>query len=76
MTGYPSYQSADPAPTEYNKIKVGVKTLDDAVIKFGDQKRNNPMLADKALIYRALAENNMPLIREISNYFYKTNGLY
>ena len=37
MTGYPSYQSADPAPTEYNKIKVGVKTLDDAVIKFGDQ---------------------------------------
>ena len=76
MTGYPSYQSADPAPTEYNKIKVGVKTLDDAVIKFGDQKRNNPMLADKSLIYRALAENNMPLIREISNYFYKTNGLY
>ena len=76
MTGYPSYQSADPAPTEYNKIKVGVKTLDDAVIKFGDQKRNNPMLADKGLIYRALAENNMPLIREISNYFYKTNGLY
>ena len=76
MTGYPSYQSADPAPTEYNKIKVGVKTLEDAVIKFGDQKRNNPMLADKGLIYRALAENNMPLIREISNYFYKTNGLY
>ena len=74
--GYPSYQSVDPSPLEFNKIKVGVKTLDDAVVRLGDQKRHNPMLADKGLIYKALAENDLPLLRQISNYFYKTSGLY
>mgnify|MGYP003483630847 FL=1 len=73
---YPSYQSVDPSPLEFNKIKVGVKTLDDADVRLGDQKRHNPMLADKGLIYKALAENDLPLLRQISNYFYKTSGLY
>ena len=63
--------------TDYNKIKVGVKTLEDAVITLGDlTKRGNCNLANKSIILKALADNDLEMLRDISNYFYKTNGLY
>ena len=62
---------------DYNKIKVGVKTLEDAVLVLGDLKRNgNQNFANKGLILKALMDNDLETLREISNYFYKTNGLY
>jgi hypothetical protein len=61
----------------YNKIKVGVKTLEDAVFNLGDLVKNgNRNLANKALIMKALAENDLEVLRQVSNYFYKTNGIY
>ena len=63
--------------TNYNKIKVGVKTLNDAVFNLGDLVKNgNRNLANKGLILKALAENDLETLRQISSYFYKTNGLY
>ena len=61
----------------YNKIKVGVKTLEDAVFNLGDLFKNgNRNLANKGLILKALADNDLLTLRQISNYFYKTNGIY
>ena len=61
----------------YNKIKVGVKNLQDATITLGDQLKNgNRNLASKQAILKALAEGDIETIRAISNYFYKVNGLY
>ena len=41
----------------YNKIKVGVKTLEDAVFNLGDLVKNgNRNLANKGLIMKALAD--------------------
>ena len=61
----------------YNKIKVGVKTLEDAVFNLGDIVKNgNKNLANKALIMKALADNDLEVLRQVSNYFYKTSGLY
>ena len=61
----------------YNKIKVGVKTLDDAVFNLGDLIKNgNRNLANKGLIMKALADNDIETLRQVSNYFYKTNGIY
>ena len=61
----------------YNKIKVGVKTLEDAVFNLGDLVKNgNRNLANKGLIMKALAENDLEVLRQVSNYFYKTNGIY
>lgn len=63
--------------TNYNKIKVGVKTLEDAVFNLGDMVKNgNKNLANKALIMKALADNDLEVLRQVSNYFYKTSGLY
>jgi hypothetical protein len=43
-------------PTEYGKIKVGVKSLDDATINLGAIATANKNLANKPLILKALAE--------------------
>ena len=64
-------------PINYNKIKVGVKTLEDAVFNLGDLVRSgNRNLANKSMIMKALADNDLEILRQVSNYFYKTNGIY
>ena len=61
---------------DFSKIKVGAKTLDDAVLQLGGLKKANPRLADKATVLRAIDTYDLPLMREISNFFYKTSGIY
>lgn len=65
--------------TDYNKIKVGPKVLEDAVLTLGSLKnctgKHHPFV-DKRTIYRALMEKDLPTLREISNFWYRTNGIY
>lgn len=63
-------------PMEYGKIKVGTKTLDDAVLNLGSMPKIRHDFGNKAFVLQAISERNLPLIREISNYFYNTNGIY
>ena len=75
------YQDLLNHPTEdniidFNKIKVGPKTLDDAVMRFGDLRKANPNLADKEKVLRAIKDYDLKTMREISNYFYRTSGIY
>lgn len=62
--------------TDYSKIKVGTKTLEDAVYNLGSFKKSNPRLGDKVAILRAIDENDYAFLREVSDYFYKTSGIY
>ena len=68
MTRRPNY--------EYGKIKVGTKTLDDAVINLGAVQKSTKGYIDKWVVMKALFDNDVFKLREISNYFYKTNGIY
>ena len=65
-------------PNEYKKIKVGVKTLDDAVLNLGSLKQSFPTHAyfNKATIFKALMENDLKELRNISNFYYNLNGIY
>lgn len=63
-------------PVDFSKIKVGVKTLDDAVINLGTYKTIDPRLGDKKQVLRAIAQNDLRMMREISNFFYRTSGIY
>ena len=65
-------------PTEYKKIKVGVKNLDDAVLNLGSIKSSLPGrgYANKKLIMTALADNNLEELRNISNFYYNVSGIY
>lgn len=61
---------------DFNKIKVGAKTLDDAIIKLGDFKKVNPRIANKETILRAISTYDLKTMREASDFFYKTSGIY
>lgn len=60
----------------YGKMKVGSQTLDDATLNLGALKNGNKNLANKALIMKALAEQDLTTLRAVSNYFYRTSGIY
>jgi len=62
--------------TEFGNMKIGVKTLEDAIMSLGAIKKANATFSDKAAIIKALGEADSVALREISNYFYKTNGIY
>ena len=65
--------SMDP---NFSKIKVGLKTLDDAIVNVGDYKQIDDRLADKKEVLRAIHENDEETMRDISEFFYKTSGIY
>lgn len=62
--------------TTYGKIKIGTKTLEDAVLNLGSIQKETKSTISKGVIYRALADNDVEKLREISNYFYKSSGIY
>ena len=61
---------------DFSKIKVGAKYLEDAIISYGDLKKANPRLGDKAKVLKAIAQGDIEEMRQISNFFYKTSGIY
>ena len=63
-------------PVDFSKIKIGVKTLDDAVLSLGDFKKLNPRLGDKKEVLNAIDNSNIIKMRDISNFFYRTSGIY
>lgn len=62
--------------TTYGKIKIGTKSLEDAVLNLGSIQKETRNTINKSVIYRALIDNDLEKLREISNYFYKTSGIY
>jgi len=67
-------------PPIYGKIKIGPKTVDDAVINLGTYQKIKDSSClrfyDKVAILRAIAERDVKAIRAISDFFYRTNGIY
>ena len=41
-------------PVDFAKIRVGVKSVSDAILKLGDLRRVNPQLADKEQVLSAI----------------------
>ena len=63
-------------PKDFSKIKVGVQTLNDAVISLSSYKRINPRLGDKDQVLKAINTSDLDKMRDISNFFYRTSGIY
>lgn len=61
---------------DFSKIKVGIKTLDDAILTLGSFGAANSRLSDKDNILRAIGNLNYANMREISSFFYNTSGIY
>ena len=63
-------------PVDFAKIRVGVKSVSDAILKLGDFRKISPQLADKVQVLRAIHYGDLDRMRDISNYFYKISGIY
>lgn len=61
---------------DFSKIKIGAKTLDDAILTLGDLKKIDKRLTNKEGVLRAIHSYDFEQMREISNFFYKTSGIY
>lgn len=61
---------------EFGKMKVGKKTLQDASLDLGALKQVSKNYGNKAAVLKALANKDINTLREISNYFYRTSGIY
>jgi hypothetical protein len=70
------FNMMDSRAVEYGKIKINTKTLDDAVLNLGAIQGVTRGIINKGIIYRALMDNDIERLREISGYFYKASGIY
>lgn len=64
--------------TDFKKIKVGVKNLEDALLDLGalNEATRKKLQITKQGIIEALMKKDLSKQREISNFFYSTNGIY
>ena len=60
----------------FSNIRVGIRTLEDATINLVSLKKTNPRLGSKTNVLRAINDQNLAELREISNYFYRSSGIY
>jgi hypothetical protein len=61
---------------DFSRLKVGPKQLEDAIIQVGSLKKANPTLAKKDHVLKAIADSDIKEMRRISDFFYKTSGIY
>lgn len=63
-------------PVQFSKIRVGIRTLEDAVMDLGTLKKINSSYGDKEFVLKAITQGKLDEMRNISNFFYKTSGIY
>ena len=61
---------------DFNKINLGNKTIDDAILEIGVLKRANPNYTDEDRILQAIAKNDVAYLREVSDFFFRASGIY
>ena len=62
--------------TEYGKIKIGVKQLEDAILELGTLRQAKLPFCNKKDIMRAIVERDYRKLRMISDFFYAASGIY
>lgn len=63
-------------PVDFSKVQIGTKKVEDAIYDLGEFKRANPRFGDKRVVLDAIQRCDYNLMRDISNFYYKTSGIY
>lgn len=64
------------SPNQFSKIRVGLQTLNDAIVSYGDLGKVNSRLGNKQKVLKAINDGDIEELRNISLFFYKTSGIY
>lgn len=59
-----------------NKIRIGTKILEGISIETNSYQKIDPIYGDKIEVLRAINEGSYTKLRKISNFFYRTSGIY
>ena len=65
-----------PNSLEFGKIKSGNKTLSDAALELSSLKTTIKNYNNKTEIVKALSKKDVKTLRNISQYYYRTSGIY
>ena len=60
---------------DFNKIRVGTQILQDAIIDT-PIKRVNAEYGSKDFVLRCIDRDDIPTIRRISDFYYRSSGIY
>ena len=75
--GFDMLRAPTSAVDSYAKLKIGTRAYSDAVLDLRYyEKLERRGFRNKEFVIQALINNDIPTLREISRYFYKTNGIY
>ena len=69
-------ENQESIPVDFAKMRVGMRAINDAIIDLGTFTKNNPKYGDKAYVLKAIADRNYEEMRNISNYYYNSSGIY
>jgi hypothetical protein len=61
---------------DFTRMKMGIKTLEDAILNLGSLKKLNSNLSDKETILTALERRDYDTLREASNFYFEVSGIY
>ena len=61
---------------DFAKLRVGGKLLDDALLDVNALKKVANDLTDKNRIMQAIDKKDYPYLRDVSDFFYETSGMY
>lgn len=60
---------------DYSRLKVGIKSLEDAVVNLGEYHKLNPRMT-KENILQAINRGDVDFMREASEFYFKISGIY
>ena len=63
-------------PINFGKMRVGVKTLDDAILELSAFKKADSNLGDKTYVLNAIKNRDYTTQRKISNFYFESSGIY
>lgn len=63
-------------PVDYSKILVGSKKLQNAIVISGKKKSGAQLLGDKEYVLNAMHNEDLSTMRQISDFFFRTSGIY
>ena len=62
--------------TDYSRISIGSKKVEDPTLELGNYKRANKQFGDKEYVLKAIRACDKPLMRDISQFYYRISGIY
>ena len=75
--GFDMLKAPTSAVDSYAKLKIGGRSYEDAVLDLRYyEKLDRRDFRSKPYVMQALINNDIPTLRAISRYYYKTNGIY